>query len=195
MIKEEKIVVDMLRHIGENPKREGLRDTPKRVVAMWAELFRGYDPEQMPKITTFQNGSDGILYDEMITDTGEFYSCCEHHLIPFFGRYFFAVLPHPKGKLLGLSKVGRIVDYYSARLQIQERLVHQISEHLWQALTEDGVEPIGMAFMMEAEHLCKTMRGVKKKGKMRTTVVKGAFKDDINTKSEFLGWVNSNGKG
>lgn len=188
------IVKMMLEAIGENPDREGLKDTPKRVVNMWKELFYGYDKTKIPNVTVFNNGSDGIIYNEMITDTGEFYSHCEHHMIPFFGRYYFGYIPNKRGKLLGLSKVARVVDYFSAKLQIQERLVYEIIEHLYDGLYIDKHKPIGMALVIEAEHLCKSMRGVKKKGKMRTTHLIGAFKDDVATREEFMGWVNSNGK-
>jgi GTP cyclohydrolase I len=194
LITEEEIVRAMLRVIGENPNREGLKDTPKRVVRMWKELFYGYDKTKLPNVTVFNNGSDGIVYNEMITDTGEFYSNCEHHMIPFHGRYYFGYIPNKRGKLLGLSKVARVVDYFSAKLQIQERLVYEIIEHLYDSLDVDKHKPVGMALVIEAEHLCKSMRGVKKKGKMRTTHLIGAFKEDVATREEFMGWVNSNGK-
>jgi GTP cyclohydrolase I len=189
------IVINMLKAIGENPNREGLQDTPKRVVKMWREMFRGYDPKQRPTVTTFNNGKDGIVYDEMITDTGDFYSQCEHHMVPFFGSYYFAYIPHPQGKLLGLSKVARVVDYYSAKLQIQERLVHEIVEHIWNELCK-GTEykPLGIALILQAEHLCKSMRGVKKKGKMRTTKLKGVFFEQPAARAEFMGWANKNGQ-
>lgn len=191
----EDIVRQFLIGIGENPDREGLRDTPLRVAKMWKEIFRGYDKSQVPKVTVFNNGSDGIVYDEMITDTGDFYSQCEHHTAPFFGKYYFAYIPHPKGKLLGLSKVARVVDYFSAKLQIQERLVHEITDYLYQALSDGEYKPIALAITLEGEHLCKTMRGVKKKGKMRTTQLIGAFKDDPASRSEYISWVNINGNG
>lgn len=188
------IVRNMLHALGENPEREGLKETPDRVVRMWNEIFRGYDESKKPKVTTFNNGSDGIIYDQMINDEGNYYSHCEHHMVPFFGKYYFAYLPDPKGKLLGLSKVARVVDYLSAKLQIQERLTHEIIDYLWKALCDDDTcenKPLGMALVMEGEHLCKTMRGVKKKGKMRTTKLIGAFKDDEKTRAEFMAWVNN----
>ena len=188
-----KLVRDMLTAVGENCEREGLVDTPKRVVKMWNEIFRGYDRSQMPIVTTFFNGKDRIVYDEMISDTGSFYSHCEHHMVPFFGRYWFAYIPHPKGKILGLSKVGRIVDWFSAKLQVQERLTHDVVEHLWKSLANEK-DPIGMGLVMEGEHLCKSMRGVKKKGKMRTTYLMGAIKDDPAARAEFMDWVNKNGE-
>lgn len=190
----EGIVKQFLEAIGDDPSREGLIDTPQRVAKMWREVYRGYDPKQLPKVTVFNNGHDGIVYDEMITDTGDFYSQCEHHSVPFFGKYYFAYIPHPKGKLLGLSKVARVVDYFSARLQIQERLVHQITEHLYNSLADGEYKPIGLAITLEGEHLCKTMRGVKKKGKMRTTQLIGAFKEDPASRQEYTAWVNSNGR-
>lgn len=185
---DEKIVKEMIRRIGEDTEREGLIDTPKRVVKMWKEIFRGYDEKQKPKVTTFTNGSDGIDYDEMICDTGDFYSHCSHHMVPFIGKYYFAYIPSASGKILGLSKVGRVVDYFSAKLQIQEQLVNDIVNEISSALGEVK----GIALVMEAEHLCKTMRGVKKKGKMRTTKLIGAFKDDPSTRQEFMNWVNKN---
>jgi len=191
---KEQIVKDMLLAIGEDPEREGLIDTPKRVVKMWTEIFRGYDKKNVPKVTVFNNGADGIVYDSMINDEGDYYSHCEHHGVTFFGKYYFAYIPHPEGKLLGLSKVARVVDYCAAKLQVQERLGHEIVDYLWKKLCNKRVckfPPLGMALVLEGEHLCKTMRGVKKKGKMRTTKLIGAFKDDAKTRAEFMGWVNS----
>jgi len=189
--KEEAVKI-MLEVIGENPNRQGLKGTPDRVVRMWKEMFRGYDKKQKPTVTTFTNGKDGIVYDEMIDDTGNFYSNCEHHCVPFFGNYYFAYIPHPKGKLLGLSKVARVVDYYSAKLQIQERLTHEILECLWKEVSKDCKNhiPLAMGLVMEAEHLCKTMRGAKKKGTMRTTKLIGTFKTDGAARAEFMDWVN-----
>lgn len=191
---KEDVVRAMLTIIGEDPKREGLKDTPARVVKMWNELFRGYRKDLLPKVTTFNNGSDGILYDQMIMDQGDFHATCEHHMVPFSGNFFFAYIPNKEGKILGLSKVARVVDYFSAKLQVQERLTHEIVEYLWEILCDKNVceyPPLGMALMMEAEHLCKSMRGVKKKGKMRTTKLKGIIKEDIKARTEFLGWVNN----
>ncbi len=174
--------------IGENPQREGLLGTPDRVTRMYKEIFRGYDPEQKPRITIFPNGEDGITYDNMVLDEGNFYSMCEHHMMPFFGKYWFAYIPHPKGKILGLSKVGRVVDYCSARMQIQERLVHDVVEMLSEALNGE-YPPLGMALVMEGEHLCKTMRGVKKKGVMTSSCLTGLFKDETDVRSEFMNLI------
>jgi GTP cyclohydrolase I len=185
--KAEALVREQLIFIGENPDREGLVDTPKRVVKMWSELFVGYDSSQHPKVSVFKNGSDGLVYDQMIIDEGSYYSFCEHHIIPFFGQYWFGYIPDPKGNIIGLSKVARIVDYHSSKLQIQERLVNDIIEDIYTELCKDGTaRPIGMGMVMTGEHLCKTMRGVKKKGKMTTIKLKHAFLDNPVVKSEFL---------
>jgi len=196
-------VKELILQIGDNPDREGLKGTPERVVRMHKEIFKGYDKSQLPKVTTFTNGEDGIVYDEMITDEGDFYSHCEHHMVSFFGKYYFSYIPHPNGKLLGLSKVARVIDYFSSKLQIQERLVHEVIDYLWKQLTieESGTkpgmavgplfEPIAMGLVIEGEHLCKTMRGVKKKGKMTTTKLLGSFKSDPIARAEFLNWMNA----
>lgn len=188
---KETLIKNVLKEIGENPDREGLRETPQRIVKMWNEIYKGYDKDKLPVVTTFNNGSDGIIYDQMINDLGDFYSQCEHHKLPFIGKYYFAYIPNPKGKILGLSKVARVVDYFSSKLQIQERLTHEIVEYLWTILCNIcEYPPIGMGLVLEAEHLCKTMRGAKKKGEMRTTYLKGTIKTDILARSEFLDWVN-----
>ena len=179
------LVADFFDAIGEDSSRPGLVDTPDRVIRSWKEMFRGYDPAQAPKVTAFDNGTDGIVYDQMIVDTGDFYSHCEHHIIPFFGKYWFAYIPAPDGKLLGLSKVARTVDYFSAKLQIQERLVSEIVDYLWDALTDNCPAPLGMALTIKGEHLCKTMRGAKKKGTMTTTKLVGVF-NSVDTRNEFL---------
>jgi GTP cyclohydrolase I len=179
---------EILKYIGEDPEREGLKDTPKRIVKMWLETMRGYDPKQKPKITTFQNGIDGIVYDELIVDNGNYYSNCEHHFVPFFGQYWFAYIPHTKGKILGLSKVARIVDYYSAKLQIQERLCSDIIDAI-EAELNCEYPPLGIGIIMKGEHLCKTMRGVKKQGVMTTSYLKGLLKTDHQARAEFLSLI------
>lgn len=191
---KEQIVISMLEVIGENPLREGLVETPTRVVKMWKEMFRGYEIEDKPIVSIFKNGSDGLVYDQMIGDTGDFYSTCEHHMVPFFGQYWFGYIPSSDGGIIGLSKVARIVDFHCAKLQIQERLVHEIVEDLWDLLSNGGLTPpLGMGLVMKGEHLCKTMRGVKKKGQMTTTKLKGLFLTDVSAKQEFLNSIQ-NGK-
>lgn len=188
--KGEAIVRAMLRHIGEDVDREGLHDTPKRIVKMWKEVFRGYDKSQKPVITTFRNGSDGIVIDEKITDTGTFHSHCEHHGVPFYGKYYFAYIPHPDGLVLGLSKIGRIVHWNAARFQIQERLVHEVVDDIWKALSQEGNAPLAVGLVLEGEHLCKTMRGIKDQGKMTTTKLVGSFKSDPAARAEFISFIS-----
>lgn len=175
----------ILKEIGENPDREGLLNTPKRIANMYEELFRGYDKTKIPSVTCFKNGSDGLTYNQMILDEGEYYSFCEHHVIPFFGKYYFAYIPNPKGKILGLSKVARVVDYFSSKLQIQERLVQEIVDYIWKELSKDGNSPLGIALIMKGEHLCKTMRGAKKKGQMTSSCIRGVFEEQA-VRDEFL---------
>jgi len=177
----EDIVLRMLEFIGENPNRTGLKDTPKRVVKMWGEVFRGYDKEQFPNVTIFPNGEDGIYYHDMIIDQGYFYSACEHHAIPFFGEFYFGYVPGDY--IVGASKISRVVDYYSARLQVAERLVHDIAGYF-----DGNLKPKGLILIMKGRHLCKEMRGVKKyNSPFEVIAVRGCFADnDNNCKDEFL---------
>lgn len=181
----EAAVRELLLAIGESPDRIGLMGTPDRIARMYGEIYRGYDPAQHPKITTFTNGEDGIHYDSMITDKGRYYSMCEHHMMPFFGRYVFAYIPHPQGRILGLSKIGRVVDYHAAKLQVQERLVSEIVTDIGAALGTES-PPLGIALFMEGEHLCKTMRGARKEGTMSCTYLTGVFKNNSDARREFL---------
>ena len=176
-------IIRILEYIGENPNREGLIETPKRIVKMYNELYYAYK-NPPPDIKLFKNGSDGIIYDQMIIDSGDFYSTCEHHMLPFFGKYYFAYIPKPDGLIIGLSKIARIVNYFAAKLQIQERLGSDIVNYLDKALNN----PLGIGIILKAEHLCKTMRGVKKQGLMTTAYLKGMLLNDINSKNEFLSY-------
>lgn len=179
----------IINFIGDDIHREGLKDTPSRVVKMWKEIFRGYDIKNKPELAVFDNGKDGLNYDQMIIDSGKFYSHCEHHMVPFFGEYWFAYIPHEHGKILGLSKVARLVDFHSAKLQIQERLGHDIVQDLWQGLSQNCKhEPLGMALVMKAQHLCKTMRGARKEGTMTTSTLKGVFQQP-EVRQEFLNFI------
>lgn len=187
--KVEKIIRELLTAIGENPDREGLRGTPDRIARMFGEIYRGYDETQKPKITTFPNGIDGITYDSMVIDTGTYYSECEHHMMPFFGKYWFAYIPNPNGRILGISKIGRVVDYCSARLQVQERLTHDIVQMLQDALGEEN-PPMGMALVMKGTHLCKTMRGSRKEGTMTSSCLTGVFKENAALRAEFMNLIN-----
>ncbi|MEK6920888.1 MAG: GTP cyclohydrolase I [Nanoarchaeota archaeon] len=180
----------LLSEIGEDTRRTGLQETPLRIAKMYEEMFRGYHTEYKPKITTFPNGEDGITYNQMIIDEGSFYSFCEHHCLPFFGKYWFSYIPHSKGRIVGLSKVAHIIHFHSARLQIQERLVKDVTDDLWKALAQNSNEPKGMALVMKAKHLCKTMRGIKQEGEMTTIELKGLFKEEQKTRQEFFNFVN-----
>lgn len=169
----------LIAYIGENPDREGLIGTPDRIMRMWQEIFRGYDPKQKPKIATFAN-EDGNT--DIIFDAGDYYSMCEHHILPFFGKYYFAYIPAPEGRILGISKVARVVGYCAARLQLQERLAADIVAMLTDAL--DG-KVLGMALVMKGKHLCKTMRGVRNDGNMTVAHLEGLFKTDKECRDEF----------
>ena len=175
----EELIRQELALIGEDPDREGLKDTPQRIARMWKEIFRGYDPEQKPKITTFANDMHST---DMVFDTGDYYSMCEHHMMPFFGKYYFAYIPHPDGRILGISKIARVVGYCSARLQLQERLARDIVNMLNEAL--DGKQQ-GMAIVMKGTHLCKTMRGVKSRGQMTVSYLSGIYKENDDARREF----------
>jgi len=173
-----KAVFEVLKAVGEDPEREGLRNTPDRVSRMYAELLSGYnmDPEKIINGALFD-----INYDEMVLVRDiEFYSLCEHHMLPFLGRAHVAYLP--KGKVIGLSKIPRIVDMYARRLQVQERMTRQIADLLQQTL-----EPQGVAVVVEGMHLCSMMRGVKKHdARMTTSAMHGAFRANLATRQEFL---------
>ena len=176
------LVRAIIESIGDNPNREGLKETPDRVARSWSEMFYGYDDTKKPKVTVFSNHDDGIDYDEVITDSGPFNSFCEHHMLPFRGMYHFAY--RPRDKVLGLSKVARIVDYFSARLQVQERLTKQIVDEI-----ETILEPNAIALVLQASHECKELRGVKKPGLMTTSVMRGEFRSDPAMRNEFLQFI------
>ena len=168
----------MLDAFGENPYREGLQQTPERVGRMYAELLEGYrtDPVKIINGALFT-----AEYDDMIIVRDiEFYSLCEHHMLPFIGRAHVAYLPN--GKIIGLSKIPRIVDMFARRLQIQERMTQQIGNFLNVLL-----EPKGVAVVLEAVHLCSMVRGVKKHdSRMTTSAMIGAFRKKLDTRMEFL---------
>lgn len=171
-------VLNILQAIGEDPNRNGLKYTPQRVARMYAELLNGYrtDPEAMINGAIFD-----IQYDEMVIVRDiEFFSLCEHHMLPFMGRVHVAYLPD--GKVIGLSKIPRIVDMYAHRLQVQERMTRQIADFL-----RDLLQPQGVAVVVEAMHLCSMMRGVKKhNARMTTSAMHGAFRANLATRQEFL---------
>lgn len=175
----EKAIKTLLLYIGENPDREGLKGTPDRIIRMWDEIFRGYYKDKIPRITTFPNEDKCT---DIVFDSGDYYSMCEHHILPFFGKYYFAYIPSPDGRILGISKVARVIGYCAARLQLQERLATDIIKMLDAALNGKA---LGFAIVMRGQHLCKTMRGVRNKGKMTVSHFTGVFKDDPDKRNEF----------
>jgi GTP cyclohydrolase I len=172
-------VRQILEGIGEDPRREGIADTPRRVADMYEEIFAGYGHDASEVVTVIP----GAGHDEMIMVRDiPLYGMCEHHVIPFVGRAFVAYIPNRDGRLTGLSKIARLVDLLSKKLQVQERLTTQIADAL-----EKALEPRGVFVMIEAEHLCMTMRGVKKPGSVTvTSAVRGRFRSDARTRSEAL---------
>lgn len=175
------IYAEVLTRIGEDPARDGLVNTPQRVAKALHFLTRGYSQ-------TVEEAINGALfdvdYDEMVIVRDiEFYSQCEHHLLPFFGRAHVAYLP--QGKVIGLSKIPRIVDVFARRLQVQERLTRQVAEAI-----EDAIHPQGVAVTIEAQHLCMMMRGVEKQSsKTVTSAMLGAFKTQMQTRNEYLSLI------
>jgi GTP cyclohydrolase I len=174
----EDAVTRILSAVGEDPQREGLQFTPRRVARMYHELLGGYtiDPKAIINGALFE-----VQYDEMVLVRDiEFYSMCEHHMLPFIGRAHVAYIPD--GKVLGLSKIPRVVDMYARRLQVQERMTRQIADFL-----RDLLKPQGVAVVVEAMHLCSMMRGVKKHdARMTTSAMHGAFRANLATRQEFL---------
>lgn len=168
----------ILRELGEDPTREGLRDTPKRAAKALAYLTRGYSQtiEEILNDAVFESDSEEMVIVRNI----ELYSLCEHHLLPFIGKAHVAYLP--SGKVIGLSKVARIVDMFARRLQIQEHLTRQIATAIL-----DVTDGKGAAVVIEAQHLCMMMRGVQKQNStMTTSCMLGRFRRDVNTRQEFL---------
>jgi len=179
----EAVITQLLGTLGEDAGREGLQRTPHRVAKAFEFLTEGYRQD----IAQVLNGAIfNERYSEMvIVKDIDFYSMCEHHLLPFFGRAHVAYIPN--GKIVGLSKIPRIVEVFSRRLQVQERLTQQIAETLFQALTPDGV-----GVVLEARHMCMMMRGVEKQNSVATTsAMLGTFRDDVKTRQEFLNLIGS----
>jgi len=172
---------ELLLRIGEDPTRDGLVDTPERMEKSMAFLTRGYT-QDVP--TVLHGALFDVDYDEMvIVKDIEFFSLCEHHLLPFFGKAHIAYLP--KGKVIGLSKLPRVVDVFARRLQVQERLTAQVAD----AITE-AIDPQGVAVILEAQHLCMMMRGVEKQHSATvTSAMRGVFKTQLQTRNEFLSLI------
>ena len=174
-------VYNLLLNIGEDPERQGLQRTPERVARMYDELTAGYhtDPVKLINDALFD-----VEYNEMvIVKDIEFYSLCEHHMLPFLGKAHVAYIPD--GKVIGLSKIPRIVDMFARRLQVQERMTQQIAEFI-----EEVLHPQGVAVVIEGAHMCSMMRGVKKaNASMVTSALLGTFKSDQKTRAEFMNHI------
>ncbi len=181
--KIQRAVRDILEAIGENPEREGLRETPERVARMYEEIFSGLSsrPEEHLKIFHEEGKHDELVLVKDIP----LYSVCEHHLLPFVGKAHIAYIPQ-KGKIIGLSKFARIVNDFARRPQVQERLTGQIADFLY-----DNLQPLGVAVFLEAEHLCMTMRGARAAGALtQTSALRGTMRSDARTRAEVMALVN-----
>tara|TARA_Y100001970_G_scaffold276043_1_gene378165 strand:- start:44 stop:619 length:576 start_codon:yes stop_codon:yes gene_type:complete len=180
----EKITKSLLESLGEDPNREGLLKTPTRVAKSWEFLSKGYDEDLDALINNaiFEESAK----DMVIVKNIEFYSLCEHHLIPFYGKAHVAYIPN--GKIIGLSKIPRIIDHYAKRLQVQERLTNQIANTI-----QDILQPKGVAVVMEGRHFCMLMRGVQKQNSIATTsAMLGSFREKDTTRNEFLNLIQTN---
>ena len=185
MVNQDKIKLAMasiIEAIGEDPLREGIEHTPRRVAAMYAELFSGLDID--PKAELAVDFKEG--YEEMVIVRDiPFYSMCEHHLLPFYGVAHVGYIPSVGGSVVGVSKLARVVEILARRPQLQERMTQQIADAIFEAIQPDGV-----AVVIQAEHLCMIMRGIKKPGTtVITSAVKGSFRSKVATRSEFLSLI------
>ena len=179
----EQLVRELLQAVGEDPGRDGLLATPSRVARMYQELFSGLDEDPAEHLTvTFAAEHDEMV---MVRDI-PFASLCEHHMVPFMGKAHLAYIPGRDGRITGLSKLARLVEGYARRLQVQERLTSQIADAMQRVL-----EPRGVLVVIEAEHLCMAMRGVRKPGTLTiTSAVRGLFRDDHRTRAEAMQFIN-----
>jgi len=176
-------VKKILKHIGEDPTREGLLDTPKRVTKAWEFMCSGYkqDPKAIMQSALFTSSNQEMVIVKDI----ELYSTCEHHMLPIIGKVHVAYIPN--GKVLGLSKIPRVVDVFARRLQIQEQLTEQIADAI-----NEAIEPQGVAVVIDARHMCMEMRGVQKICSTTiTSALRGIFKKEKKTKDEFLSIISS----
>lgn len=174
-------VREILIAVGENPDREGLLETPKRVANMYEEIFAGLteDPKQHIKLFNEQSNDEMVIVKDI-----PFYSMCEHHLLPFFGKAHIGYIPSDN-KIIGLSKLARIVDNFAKKPQVQERLTSDIADFL-----NDNLQPKGVAVIMEAEHMCMTMRGARAAGsKTQTSALRGIMRTDAKTRAEVLSFL------
>ena len=175
----EEAVLSILEAIGEDPKREGLVDTPRRIADMYSELFVGLDLDPKAELTvSYEEGH----HEMVILRDIPFYSMCEHHLLPFYGVAHIAYIPNSEGRVVGASKLARVVEIAAKRPQIQERMTTQIADAIL-----DGINPEGVAVVIQGEHLCMVMRGIKKPGSaIVTSALKGIFRSKPETRAEFF---------
>jgi GTP cyclohydrolase I len=180
--KIEAAVLSIIKAIGEDPEREGLRDTPSRIADMYTELFSGLNMDAKAELTVgFEVGHREMVILRDIP----FYSMCEHHFLPFYGVAHVGYIPSEEGRVVGVSKLARVVEIFAKRLQLQERMTSQIADAICEALQPDGV-----AVVIQAEHLCMTMRGIKKPGSnVITSATRGLFRSRAATRAEFLSLV------
>ena len=177
-----KLIEKLLQELGEDPTREGLLKTPTRVAKSWLYFSRGYnlDLDDVVNNAIFHEASK----DMVVVRDVEFFSLCEHHLLPFFGKAHVGYIPN--GKVIGLSKIPRIIDMYARRLQVQERLTHQIADAI-----QNVLKPNGVAVVMEGRHMCMQMRGVEKQNSLATTsTMLGRFRESVRTRNEFMYLIN-----
>jgi GTP cyclohydrolase I len=178
-------ITSIIKAIGEDPAREGLKDTPKRVAEMYSELFMGLEMDPREELTVgFEEGHREMVILRDIP----FHSMCEHHLLPFYGVIHVGYLPNASGRVVGASKLARVVEIFAKRPQIQERMTTQIADAL-----VDGLQPDGVGVIVQAEHLCMIMRGIKKPGSaIVTSALRGAFRHRKETRAEFFSLLQGN---
>lgn len=187
MVDQDKIkaaALAMIKAIGDDPNREGLQGTPRRIAEMYTELFAGFDMDAKAELSVgFEVGHEEMVILRDIP----FYSMCEHHLLPFYGVAHVGYIPNEDGRVVGVSKLARVVDVFAKRLQLQERMTTQIADAI-----VDALQPRGVAVVVQAEHLCMTMRGIKKPGSnVVTSATRGLFRTRAATRAEFLSLVQS----
>lgn len=174
-----KAITSLIKAIGDDPKREGLLDTPRRVAEMYSELFSGMNLDPQKELSVdFEEGHREMIILRDIP----FYSMCEHHLLPFYGFAHLGYIPNTKGRVVGASKLARVVEIVARRPQIQERMTSQIADAIFK-----GIQPDGVGVVIKAEHLCMVMRGIKKPGStIVTSALRGTFRTKSKTRSEFM---------
>ena len=177
-----KAITSLIKAIGEDPEREGLLDTPRRVAEMYKELFMGLymDPREELKVGFEEGHREMVILKDI-----PFYSMCEHHLLPFYGVAHIGYIPNDNGRIVGASKLARVVEIVARRPQLQERMTAQIADAI-----VDGIHPDGVAVVIQAEHLCMTMRGIKKPGSnIMTSAIRGSFRSKSKTRAEFFSLI------